>query len=201
MSQSTYIARIISRVTNPCFLGPVVLILIAWTESSGLWSVISQVALIVLCLLLIPVGYVLIRMARMGTRAERLGDLVGFLKEQPRDVGTLGMICGLPCIIVMFYLDASFYLIATLTSLLACSLIIALFRNYYRVSYHLAGITSLGIMAAITWSPLFAISVAVLPVVMRARALLQEHTVGQMILGSLLAVVVCTATIYAYGLL
>lgn len=201
MSRSTYIARTISRLTNPCFLGPAVLILIAYTRTLNLWSILSQVSLIILGLLLLPIGYVLFRMARMGTRAERLGDLVGFLKEHPRDVGTLGMICGLPCTLVLLYIDASSYLVATLTSLLACSLLIALFRNIYKVSYHLAGITCLAVMAAVTWNPLLATTLVIIPVVMWARAFLQEHTVGQMISGSLLAVIVCIAAIYGFGLL
>ena len=165
-----------------------------------LWPTVSHIALIFLCLVLLPIAYVLVRMARRGTRAERLTDLVDFLKEHPEDVGALGMILGLPSILVLFSLDAPKFLVATLTSLLACSLIIALARGFYKVSYHLAGVTCLIIMAAQTWGPVFFATVAIIPAIVWARYLLREHSLAQMLAGSVLAVVVCVVALHGYGL-
>ena len=200
MSRTTNIARAISRVTNPCFLSVVVLILIACLSSVELWPTVSHIALIVLALVLLPITYVLVRMARRGTRAERLGDLVNFLKEHPKDVGALGMIMGLPSVLILISLDAPKFLVATLTSLLVCSLVIALLRGFYRVSYHLAGVTCLIIMAAQIWGQVFFTTAVVIPAIIWARYLLREHSLGQMVAGSALAVVVCIATLYSYGL-
>ena len=200
MSRTTGIARAISRVTNPCFLSVVVLILMAYIGSVELWPTVNHIALILLCLVLLPIAYVLVRMARRGTRIERIGDLVDFLKEHPQDVGALGVILGLPSVLVLLSLDAPKFLVATLTSLLACSLIIALVRGFYRVSYHLAGVTCLIIMAAQTWGQVFFATAAVIPVIVWARYLLREHSLGQMLAGSVLAVVVCIVTLHSYGL-
>lgn len=200
MNRTTTIARAISRVTNPCFLSVVVLILIACLSSVELWPTISHIALIVLALVLLPITYVLVRMARSGTRAEHLGDLVNFLKEHPKDVGALGMILGLPGVLILLTLDAPKFLVATLTSLLACSLIIALFRGFYRVSYHLAGVTCLIVMAAQIWGQVFFATAAVIPAIIWARYLLREHSLSQMLAGSVLAVVVCIVTLHSYGL-
>jgi hypothetical protein len=139
-------------------------------------------------------------MARSGIRAKRLGDLADFLKEQPRDVGVLGMILGLPCLLVLLSLDAPESLVVTLTSLLACSLIIALVRGFYRASYHLAGVTCLIIMTAQTWGLVFFATAAVIPAIVWARYLLREHSLSQMLAGSVLAVVVCIVALYSYGL-
>lgn len=201
MSRSISIARAVSRVTNPCFLSIIVLVLIACTDSAELWDIVSHVAVIALGLVLLPIAYVLIRLARRGTRAERLGDLVGFLKEHPGDVGALGMVFGLPCAVLLFYLEAPPFLVATLTSLLVCSLSIALVRGIYRVSYHLAGITSLIIMSAMLWGvTLFAVA-AVIPLIVWARYLLREHTIYQMMAGSVLAIAVCLVVLYSFGLM
>lgn len=172
----------------------------ACIDSVELWPTVSHIALILLCLVLLPIAYVLYRMARSGTRAEHLGDLVDFLKEHPKDVGVLGMILGLPNILVLLVLDAPKFLVATLISLLVCSLIIALVRGFYRVSYHLAGVTCLIIMAAQTWGHVFFIAVIVIPVIVWARHVLREHSLAQMLAGSILAVVVCIVTLYGYGL-
>lgn len=200
LSRTTDIAKAISRVTNPCFLSVVVLILMAYIGSVELWPTISHIALILLCLVLLPIAYVLVRMARSGSRAEHLGDLVDFLKEHPKDVGVLGMILGLPNILVLLALDAPEFLVATLITLLACSLIIALVRGLYRVSYHLAGVTCLIIMAAQTWGHVFFATAAVIPMIVWARYLLREHNLAQMLAGSALAVIVCIITLYGYGL-
>lgn len=200
MSRTTEIARVISRVTNPCFLSVVVLILMAYIGSVELWPTVSYIALILLCLVLLPIAYVLVRMARRGTRIERLGDLVNFLKEHPKDVGALGMILGLPSVLVLLSLDAPRFLVATLTSLLACSLIISLVRGFYKASYHLAGVTCLIIMAAQIWGQVFFATAAVIPAIVWARYLLREHSLSQMLAGSVLAVVVCIVTLHSYGL-
>ena len=187
-------------MTNPCFVSVVVLILIACIGSVELWSTVNNIAIILLDLVLLPVAYVLVRMARRGTRAERLGDLIDFLKEHPKDVGTLGMILGLPSILVLLSLDAPKFLVATLTALLACSLIIALVRGFYRVSYHLAGVICLIIMAAQIWGQVYYATVAVIPAIVWARYQLREHSLGQMLAGSVLAVVVCIITLYGFSL-
>jgi len=201
LSRSISNARAVSRVTNPCFLSIIVLVLIACTDSAELCDIVSYVAVIVLGLGLLPISYVLIRMARQGTRAEQLGDLVGFLKEHPRDVGTLGMVFGLPCAVLLFYLDAPSFLVATLTSLLVCSLLIALVRGKYRVSYHLAGITCLIIMSAVLWGVMLFAVAAVTPLIVWARYLLREHTIYQMMAGSILAIAVCVVVLYSFGLI
>lgn len=166
-----------------------------------MWTTVSHVAVIALGLVLLPISYVLIRMARRGTRAERFGDLVGFLKEHPRDVGVLGMVFGLPCTVLMYYLDAPSFLMATLTSLLVCSLLIALVRGAYRVSYHLAGITCLIIMSAMLWGVMLFAIAAVIPPIVWARYLLREHTIYQMMAGSILGIVVCVVILYSFGLM
>lgn len=200
LSRTITTARLISRVTNPCFLSVVVLILMACIDFKELWTAISHVALIFLCLVLLPVAYVLIRMARRGTRAERPGDLVNYLKEHPEDVGALGMILGLPSVLVLLSLDAPKFLVATLTSLLACSLMIALVRRLYRVSYHLAGVTCLIIMTAQTWGQVYLATAVIIPAIVWARYMLREHSLVQMLAGSILAVVVCIVALYGYGL-
>ena len=200
MNQTITIARLISRVTNPCFLSVVVLVLMACIGFEGLWTTISHVAIISLCLVLLPIAYVLVRMARKGARAERPGDLVDYLKEHPEDVGALGMILGLPSVVALLLLDASTSLVATLTSLLACSLVIALFRNYYRISYHLAGVTCLIIMISQTWGQVYLATAVIIPAIIWARYILREHSLIQMLAGSALAVVVCIVALYGYGL-
>lgn len=172
----------------------------AYIGSVELGPTVSHIALILLGLVLLPIVYILVRLAKGGTRAERLGDLVDFLKEHPEDVGALGMISGLPSILVLLSLDAPKFLVATLTSLLVCSLIIALVRGFYRVSYHLAGITCLIITTAQTWGPVFLTAAAVIPVIVWARYLLREHSLAQMLAGSALAVVVCIVTLHGYSL-
>ncbi len=201
MSRPINIAKAISRVTNPCFLSVVILALMACTNSSELGSTVSHIAVIALGLVLLPIAYVLIRMAKGGTRAERLGDLVDFLKEHPRDVGALGMVFGLPCTVLLVYLEAPSFLVATLTSLLVCSLLIALVRGLYRVSYHLAGVTCLIIMSAALWGPVLFTAVIIIPLIVWARYLLREHTFNQMMTGSVLGVVVCVVALYSFGLM
>ena len=84
----------------------------------------------------------------------------------------------------------------TLSALLAGSIVVAVFNIFYRVSYHLAAITILVIMAALTWGQIFLILLAVIPLVGWAKHQIHEHTLIQLAMGIILSMAIGGATMY-----
>jgi hypothetical protein len=77
----------------------------------------------------------------------------------------------------------------------------ALFNIFYRVSYHLAAVTVLVLMAALTWGQIYFVLLAVIPLVGWAKYRINEHTPAQLAIGITVAVAVSGAIIKIYSIL
>ena len=122
-----------------------------------------------------------------------------FLKQHPKDILILGVLFGLPCLVILAFLEAPSLLLCTLAALLVSSLVIALVYKFYRVSYHLAGVTIVVIMAALTWGQIFLVLMAAIPLVSWAKYRLNEHNPAQLATGVALSVAVIVTTLYLLG--
>jgi hypothetical protein len=187
--RSEFWADVISRVTNPCILSVLVLLLIAGTESGSLRDFIGSVMVLLLFLVLLPLFYVYMRTIRSHNDEKFTTVPTVFLKHRPKDILVLGLITGLPCFIILLLLDAPSRLLATLVVLLAL----------YRVSYHLAAVTVLVIIAALTWGWIYLVLLVFLPVIAWAKYRIREHTLPQVAVGIVVSLVVSGAILYFYN--
>jgi len=199
VSRSVCLARVISKVTNPCILSVLVLLLIAYTESTNIRIFVGWVTILLLFLVLIPLIYVFIRTSRNRSGIKILADPTLFLKQHPKDILILSLIIGLSCFAILFFLEAPTLLLGTLMALIASSVVTALFNIYYRVSYHLAAVTILVIMAALTWGHFFFILLATIPLISWAKYQIHEHTPVQLAIGIALSVVIAGLALYLLG--
>jgi hypothetical protein len=200
-SRTIYLARVISKITNPCILSVLVLLLIAYTESTDVRVLVGWIAIVFLFLALLPLVYVYIRTYKSRGGTKLLANPTSFLKQHPRDILILGLLLGLPCLVILVFLEAPPLLLSTLAALLASSIVTALFNVFYRVSYHLAAVTVLVLMAALTWGQIYFILLAVIPLVSWAKYRINEHTPAQLAIGIAVSVAVSGATLYFFGLL
>ena len=190
MSAGVYLANAISKVTNPCVLSIVVLILIAYAESSGVGTLFGWFTIIFLFLVVLPLIYVYHRTRAGRGEIKLLANPTAFLRRHPKDIFILGTISGLPCILVLVLLKAPTPLISTLVLLLTVSLVVALFNLFYKASYHLAAVTILIGMAVPVWWPTSTALLPALPVIGWAKYRLGEHTPTELASGFGLALIV-----------
>ncbi|MEE9366405.1 MAG: hypothetical protein V3W44_06940 [Dehalococcoidales bacterium] len=201
VSRSIYLARVISKITNPCILSILVLLLMAYTESTDVRVLIGWAAIMFLFLVLLPLVYVYIRTSKSRGGAKLLANPTLFLRQHPRDILILGLLLGLPCLVILVILEAPPLLLSTLEALLASSIIVALFNMFYRVSYHLAAVTVLVLMAALTWGQIYFVLLALIPLVGWAKYRINEHTPVQLAIGVAVSVVLSGAIIIINAIL
>ena len=190
VTRSTYVAQTISKFTSPTILSVIILLLIAFTKSKNLSESIEWVAIILLFFVVIPVVYVLVRTSRSGNQTKSLVELNKFLKQHPADILILALSLGLPCLIILWFFEAPAILISTIVALLAGSIVTSLFNLFYRVSFHLTGITVLIIMAAQTWGWPYLFLLLAIPLISWAKFKIRDHTIPQLIIGTIVAVAV-----------
>lgn len=197
--RSEFWADVISRATNPCILSVLVLLLIAGTESGSLHDFIGSVMVLLLFLVLLPLFYVYMRTIRSHNDEKFTTVPTVFLKHNPKDILVLGLITGLPCFIILLLLDAPSRLLATLVVLLASSVVVALLNLLYRVSYHLAAVTVLVIIAGLTWGWIYFVLLVFLPVIAWAKYRIREHTLPQVAVGIAVSLAVSGIILYFYN--
>jgi hypothetical protein len=187
--RSAYLARIISKITNPCILSVLVLLLMAYAESTDVRMLIGQAVVVFLFLVLLPLVYVYLRTLKSGKATILLTNPTLFLRQHPGDILVLSLFMGLACLIVLVFLDAPPLLLATLAALLASSIVAALLNMFFRASYHLTAVTVLVIMAALAWGQIYLLLLAAIPLVAWAKYRIHEHTPAQLVVGVAVAAV------------
>jgi len=195
VTRLNYLARAITRVTNPCILSVLVLLLIAGTESTDARALVAWVMTVLLLLVLMPLVYIYIRTFRNISSTKLLAAPTVFLKQRPGDILILSFLLGLPCLVILLFLEAPPFMLRTLLALLAGSIVAALLNIFYRISYHLSAVTVLVVMSVLTWGQIFLILWAAVPLIGWAKYHNHEHTLVQIALGIALAVVVSGATL------
>jgi len=200
VARSATIARLISTVMHPLVLPVVVLLLIAYTESSGLRAFWGRALIILFFLVALPLAYVYLKSPR-ASGVKRLQNPVVFFREHPGAICFLGIFCALPCILLLAFLDAPSPLVATLVALLATSLALALVNMFHRASYHLAAVTILTMAAVLIWGWAFLPVMAAILLVGWALYWLRRHSPAQLAIGFGLALIVSTVSFYFFGLL
>jgi hypothetical protein len=194
-TRSTDVAHAISKFTNPTILSVLMLLLIALTKSSNMLESVGYFAIILLCFVFIPAVYVLIRASRSGNQTKSLVGLTKFLKQHPIDILIMAIFLGLPCLIILWFLKAPAVLIDTVAALVTGSMVTSLFNLFYRVSFHLTGITILIIMAAQAWGQPYLFLLVVIPPISWAKFRIRDHTIPQLIIGIIVAVAVSFGTL------
>ena len=199
VTRSTYIARVVARFTNPTILSVVILLLIASTKSNNVRELAGWVAIVLLFFVVIPVVYVYVKISRSGNRIKSVFELTTYLKRYPRDILVLALVLGLSCLAILSFLEAPTILISTIVALLAGAIVTALFNLFYRVSFHLAGITILIVMGAQAWGPVFLSLLAVIPLIFWAKYHIHDHTIPQLVMGIAVGVIVSLASLWLVG--
>jgi hypothetical protein len=195
VTRSTYVAQAISKFTNPTILSVITLLLIAFTKSNNLLESVGYFAIILLFFVFIPAVYVLLRASRKGNQTKSLVGLTKFLKQHPFDILVMALLLGLPCLIILWFLEAPAGLISTVMALLAGSIVTSLFNLFYRVSFHLTGIAILIIMVAQVWGQPYLFLLVAIPPISWAKFQIRDHTIPQLIIGIIVAVAVSLGTL------
>jgi hypothetical protein len=201
VSRSATIAKVISTVMHPLFLPVVVLLLVAYAGSSGLRVFLGWALIILFFLIVLPLAYVYLKSPRAASGAKRIQDPSVFFRKHPREICGVGIVCALPCTLLLIFLKAPSPLVASLVALLATSLALALINMFYRASYHLAAVTTLVIVAVLIWGQAVFPVLAAIPLVGWALYSLRQHSPSQLAVGFGLSLIISTASFYHFGLL
>ena len=190
------LAQLISHTLNPFIVSAAIIILLAFRETTGTLEAIKWVA-ISLAVSVLPTLIVVIYLVR----SKRMDGFFNTTREQRNVVyllasglGAIG--CGL-----LWYLNAPELLAVTFTAGLISIILFTAINYFWKISLHTAFMTaSLTIVITICgavalWTLIF------LPPVAWARIELKQHSVIQVVVGGILAVLVVVGIFWGFGII
>ncbi|HSW58428.1 MAG TPA: hypothetical protein VLH15_08510 [Dehalococcoidales bacterium] len=194
-------AEIVARATNPVILSVLVLTIISafWAPGLAVWM--EWGAVMLSFLVIFPLVYVYLRFFKKNHLPFYKTDPTRILKYHPGAIIFLGLVFGLPCLLLLSFLKMPAEIIGLLTALLATALLMAVINLYYRISFHLAAVTVLIIMAAVNWGNQWLYTLAFLPLIGWAKIRLGDHNIIQLITAVALSTGISIATLLLFDIL
>jgi hypothetical protein len=143
--------------------------------------------------------YTLVEFRRLQ-RVDRINTgMRDTFRERPWELLIAAFIFGIPPILLIHFLSGPDEILALFVAYTASMSCLALLNFVYRASFHLALVTT---SLCALWILTGAFSLVTLPLIFLAgflRRRLGVHTVGQLLIGTILGVVVTLLVFYAFG--
>lgn len=190
------LARLISNTLNPFVISVVIIILISFRETSGLLEAVKW-ASISLAVSVLPTLIIVIYLVR----SKKIEGFFNTTREQRNVVylfasglGAIG--CGL-----LWLLDAPQMLAVTFTAGLISIVLFMAINYYWKLSLHTAFIVASLTIMIIIYGVAAAWAVLLIPPVAWARIELKQHSIAQVVVGSLLVALVVAGIFWGFGII
>jgi hypothetical protein len=188
------IARLISNILGPFFIGPLLILLlvlkIAATPSDAIrW------ALLLIVLTILPGLIVFIYLVKRHQLASLTQS-----REQRTRVYLLASIFAGVGLAILVYFDAPAVIVATFVTGLAMLTTFMLINLRWKISIHTAYITASATIAIILYGLIGLAFLVLMPLIAWARLELKHHTLAQVTAGALLAALFAVVIFHFFGL-
>ena len=193
-----WLAQVVSRYTNPLYIAPPLLLVVAAADASGpIHALLSWIVAIV------GVSVAPYMFVRWGVRRGRYSDFHVSRREQRLVPLTLGVVCIGCSMLLLVWMNAPAALIGTLAAIVisfAAALAITQLARW-KISLHLIGVTgAVTTLVALFGPPLLALAPLV-ALVGWSRWKVNAHTPLQAGVGALLAVAVTVGVFHYFGII
>jgi len=189
------IAKIISNILHPYAVLSLVVVAIAYQESSSSWVWLKWTIVTLVSAYAFPLMYIRAKVYVVARTTGSQVNLRSFFREQPKEMALLTCVFGIPSATILYFLGYPLSLIVTLVGLAATTLVIALVNRVYRASFHLALFTSLAVPLGIFFGLPSLVVILFIVLLGASRHYLGEHTPLQLTAGFLLGLAV-TAIVF-----
>jgi membrane-associated phospholipid phosphatase len=190
------LARLISNTLNPFVVSAIVIILLAFRETSGTPEAIKWIA-ISLAVSVLPTLIVVIFLVR----SKRMDGFFNTTREQRNVVYLFASVLGAIGCGLLWYLNAPKLLAVTFTAGLISIVLFAGINYYWKVSLHTAFVAASLTIVIIVYGAAAVWAVIFLPPVAWARIELKQHSITQVVVGSLMVALITAGIFWGFGVI
>ncbi len=189
------VAHMVSVVTNPLFVAPPMIFLVAWRTAPDIWRALLWWVVIAGGLRGAPFLFIL-----RGVRRGHYSDQHLSVREQR----LVPLLFGIACTILVFGLLIVMRVPPALLSIVFAVLIVGVFTLsitlYWKISLHLVGIAGAIVGLSLVFGPVFLWLSPLVVLVGWARWRVHAHTIPQALAGTLLAIGVTFSVFFLFGM-
>jgi len=194
-------ARIISNTLHPYVVLSVVVAMIAYQQSPGLWVWSKWTGVALLSAYLIPIMYIRVKVAVAVHVTGAQVNAHSFFREQPGEMAILACLFGIPSATILYFLGCPSAIMTTLVGVAVATLLVALVNRVYRASFHLALFTSAVVPLVIIFGLPSLAAVPFIFLLGASRFYLGEHTPLQLTTGFLIGLMASMAVFQGFSIL
>jgi len=189
------LAKLISSVLNPFLVSFLVIVLLAFHDTTSTAEALKWAA-ISLAMSVLPVFVVVVYRARQG----KLDGILVIPQEQRKGIYVLAAVLGAVGCAVLYFLGAPELLVATFCAGLVAVVIFMVINMFWKISLHAAFISGSATVLTIIYGMIGALSILLLLLVAWARIELKLHSPAQVAGGALLAAAIIIVTYQVFGI-
>ena len=188
------LAKLISSILNPFLVSFLVIVLLAFHDTTGTAEALKWAA-VSLALSVLPVFVVVVYLARQG----RLDGILVIPQEQRKGIYVLAAALGAIGCVVLYFSGAPKLLVATFCAGLVAIVIFMVINMFWKISLHAAFISGSATVLTIIYGMIGALSILLLLLVAWARIELKLHSPAQVASGALLAAAILIVVYQLFG--
>lgn len=189
------LAKLISSIFNPFLVSFLVIILLAFHDTTGTAEALKWAA-ISLALSVLPVFVVVVYLARQG----KLDGILVIPQEQRKGIYVLAAVLGAIGCAVLYFLGAPELLVATFCAGVVAVVIFMVINMFWKISLHAAFISGSATVLTVIYGMIGALSILLLLLVAWARIELKLHSPAQVAGGAALAAAIVIVTYQLFGI-
>ncbi len=189
------LAKITSAVLNPFLVSLVVIVILAFQSTSGIFAAVKW-ALVSLAFSILPVFLVIISLVHN----DKLEGISIKVRQKRNGIYLLASTCAVFSCFILYYLGAPLVLVAAFVSGLLSIVIFMCINLLWKISIHSAFVAGAITILVILYGYIWAMAALLLPLLGWSRIELEHHSPAQVVTGALLSAVVVTLVFYFFGL-
>ena len=190
------IAAAISNVANPFLLGVLAAVAISTYAAESVAESLKWVLVLAgLCILPVYLG------ALYLVKSGRMDAIFNNPRQQRSGIYITGSICAVITYIFLVMMDAPEIIIASLVTLILCAIIFMLVNLRWKISIHTASAASFSVLSIIMYGYGGAITLLLVPSVAWSRIELKQHSIGQVVAGTVVTTIAIVAIFSLYGVI
>jgi len=194
-------ARLISNVLHPWLILIPVVSLAAYETAGESLQWLGWTFMTLASAFLFPSLYARIRASMLSGGGPRQRISRSLFRDNLWDLIVMAALFGIPPVLVLYYLDGPVTLLAIMVAVSVTMLSVALANLVYRVSFHLAMVTSILSSLWIIFGLVSLAALPLLPVLGISRYQLGEHSPAQIATGFFIGLAVSVAVFFGFGLI
>lgn len=189
------IANLTSNIFNPFAVGFVLIILVSFESTAGIFEAVKW-SLILIALSILPIYLFTVYLVRKSG----LDSVFASVRRQRTKIYALGVILGVVGYAILLYLKAPSMLLALFVAGFSAAVIFMCINLWWKISLHTAVVAASVTVLVILYGFMAVVTVGLIPLLVWARVESGHHSVAQALTGAFLVALILLGVFHLFGL-